>query len=369
MRGIILTATLILSGISAFSQEEKQIFWLKHDNMYLFVDDSRDCWYTFELKTDTFFQLENFMFFARNKDIQVRSSFVNGGPSFKGAQNDIATEKYILENKMDWEYKFQKKEIKGKMKTGKELYYNAANKPFLIWWIELPRNSKTPTRTIEGKVSNSYSFGLNDTSELELNVTHSLYLEFVIQGGNSTTISYSVLENEHLEDEINIAKGIANSLNVYAGPIDMILLARKIKDPADYVFRDSLGLIEINFPQKINVLDRYWNNSMMVSFPEKVNIYNAASILWEYKTGKKTFEDFIAERKRINTNRGPVTPIANKPDFKNDFYIVKNSIFHCQDVYMQSEHVFMFLNFTATDRTYNYNVELFKDLVKSIILK
>jgi hypothetical protein len=369
MRRIIVIVSVLLVSVSVYSADNKDILWLKSDSSYYFIDNSKKCWYTIEIKTDTFFQIQDLMFFARNRDFQIKSLFVDGGTSYSGAVGDNKAEEKMLEEKMKWEYKYQKENIQGRIRKGQELYYNTNNKPFLIWWIELPKKSNSPTTTLSANVNKDYKFGYSDTTEVDINVTHSLYIDFIIHGNNSTTVSFSVLENEKLEDEIRFAKEIANTLNVYGGYIDLQLLKKKTSKIQDYYFEDSLKLMQIQFPSQINVLSYYRKQSLMVSFPEKQNICNAATVLWKYRTDSTTFEQFITERRKINQNRGVVTNLCDSSNIKRDFYIAKNPYFHCQDVYMQSDSIFCFMNFTATESTYVLNIELFNELVKRIKIK
>ena len=109
----------------------------------------------------------------------------------------------------------------------------------------------------------------------EHNVTHSIFIDFIIHGYNSVTISFSVLDNENLRDEIVIAKQIANSLNVYSGYIQVDMLERKIHNLNDYYFTDSLNLIKVQFPDKINFLDFFYR-SYFILLPPKNTLHTQA---------------------------------------------------------------------------------------------
>ncbi len=101
------------------------------------------------------------------------------------------------------------------------MYSGQNGKPFLIWWFETPKNNKVPNREIETNINNSQNHNFSDTTEIELNATHQLFLDFILHGNTSVILSMPVLQNETLVNEINNLKKIANTLNVYGSYIDL----------------------------------------------------------------------------------------------------------------------------------------------------
>lgn len=364
MTRIIIFLGMTLISLTAHAQTDKDFYWFEMDSSYIIADNSKKCWYTLEIPTDTLFYLDKMMFIARNKDFQVNNSFVDGGKGFKGAIGDIEKEIFILKNKKNWELKYQKKQLKKRLTANEELYYTDNGKPVLIWWFEMPQKRNKRDSRIEIELQPNDVDGCE-----EHDVTHAIFIDFIIHGYTSVTLSYSVLDNENIEDELHIAKEIANSLNVYGSYIQLDMLERKIYNLKDYNFTDNLKLIEIMIPERINYLNLSHENSMMVSFPEKDNIYNAASILWQYKNDSTTFDDFIAERKNIGSQHDDVKLICDSTNIKRELFTGNDSYFHCQNVYLQGESIYCFVNFTATNTTYDYNIELFNELIRKITLK
>jgi hypothetical protein len=368
-KGIMVLIIFRLALISLTAQQNKEIFqyYLKLDSSYLFIDNSNRNWYTLNLKTDTLFSIEGNIYFYNNKTIQIGSiQFNNGKP--EGVMGSSKAEEYALRGHKKWELDYQKKTLRRNLKNGEELFYNVNGKPFLIWWFVTPSKSKAPEREIEVR-TNRIEQDTKDTLAIELNATNQLFLDFVIHGNTQVSISTPVLENETLADEIIKLKKIANTLNVYGSYIDLKILSKRLKSNETIVLSDSLNLINIEIPNWINLIQSPYKNTFVTSLPEKDNITNAILIYWQYKTDSTDFQDFINKRQSAKSDRENIKEIENDDRIERYFYTQNNSWFQCQDIYMEGESVFCFVNFIATSSTYNYNLKRLNEFIDKIKLK
>lgn len=340
-----------------------QQYSIKLDSTYLIIDNSPRCWNTFELKTDTIFQIENNLYFFNNKTIQFRGvTFDNGKP--EGVTDSFKAEEYALQAHKKWELDFQKKALKSRLKDGEQLFLNIKGKPFLIWWYESPLKSKNTTRSIEIKISSNVN--TIDTAGIDLNVTHQLYLDCITNGNTCYTLSIPVLESETLQKEILKLKTIANTFNVYGSFIDIDLLNKRLKSENNYIFKDSFNLIEIDVPEWLNIVKSPIKNSIFGSFPEKDNIINAVGITWEYKTKNSSFSDFVNKDKVQHDNQ---QVIIDNEKIRREFFTKQNSTFYCQNIYLAGDNIFCFISFTATPTTYYYNLQRLDKLIENVKLK
>ena len=365
---IIIFSLIVFFDLSIYAQDENIMRFSKklNDNTNLFIDNSRNIWYTIEIKTDTLFPIEKNVFFVDNKTMQIISlGFDNQNP--RGTMGSEIAEKYALQGHKKWELDYQRKTIGKKLKNKEEFFYNKAGKPFLIWWYENPKKWKGKERTIEVYLTND-SIDIENDDAIELNCTHQLYMNFVIHGNILNSLSIPVLENENLQNEIEKLKNIANSLNVYGNYIDLKILSERINNP-NYIFRDSLNLIEIEIPSWLNICVSPHKTLFSASFPEKDNITNAVAIIWELKSNFESFTDFknklIAKDPDINSLK-----MINKEKNKEQYFYTKNNgWFHCQNIFIEGENVYCYINFVATTTTYTYNLKKFYELVDIVKIK
>lgn len=61
--------------------------------------------------------------------------------------------------------------------------------------------------------------------------------------------------------------------------------------------------------------------------------------------------------------------LIDETNINREYFTGENGNFHCQNVYLQGENIYCFLNFTATKTTYDFNIELFDELVENIKLE
>jgi hypothetical protein len=105
MKKLIIIKLLLTIAMSLFAQDNKIMrFSTRLDSTtFLFIDNSDRNWFTIEIKTDTLVQIQNDIFYAANKTIQIISiqfgiQLVNGEyVNIVGNQN---AEKRILKKKI-----------------------------------------------------------------------------------------------------------------------------------------------------------------------------------------------------------------------------------------------------------------------------
>lgn len=359
----------LLTFTSLEAQDNNQITQLTYnlDSLVVFIDNSPRNWYTLNIETDTLIQAESSIYFCNGKTIQIGSlQFDNGKPN--GVKGSIDAEEFTLDGHKKWELDFQKKALKKRLRNDKETFYNKNGKPFLIWWFETPKSKKVPERVIEVDYTNDNIS--TDTAAIELEVTHQLSLDFVIHGKTIVSISVPVLENESLDSEIETMKQLANSLNVYGGPIDLEVLSTRLENQNNYVFQDSLNQVSINLPIWYNVIRiPFDRNTIIGSCPEKDNIYNSIGLSVSYSTDTLAAHGF-SDRDRLSNNPkiDNIKVLINTESEWRYSYTKDNGYFHCENLFLKKDEFYYFINFTATSTTYGFNkgrFDEFVDIVKN----
>jgi hypothetical protein len=207
-----------------------------------------------------------------------------------------------------------------------------------------------------------------DKEFIELNATHQLFLTFNIHGNVLVAISVPVLENEKLQDEIQRLKNMANTLNIYGGPIDLPTLFKRLENP-NYVFRDDANLIEIELPSWLNVVvSPHWD-IFLASFPEKDNITNAVGIVWRSKSDFEDFDDFISNFGAINPDENSLTFLNQEKKKVRYFYSSHNGWRRTQRTFIEGENAFYFIIFTGTETTYDFNLPKLYELMERITFR
>jgi len=368
MKKIIVLSLITLFDLSLYAQNDDVMQFSKklNDNTYLFIDNSSRIWYTIEIKTDTLFSIGKNVFFADNKTMQIISlGFDNQNQ--RGTMGSEKSEKYALQGHKKWELDYQRKTIGKRLKNKEEFFYNETGKPFLVWWYENPKKWKGKERVIEINLTND-SIDFENEDAIELNCTHQLYMNFVIHGNNLVSISIPVLENEKLQNEIEKMKNIAKSLNVFGNYIDLKILSERINN-SNYTFRDSLNLIEIEIPSWLNICVSPHKTLFSASFPEKDNIINGVAIIWELKSNFESFADFKSKLIAKDTDANSLKMINKEKNKEQYFYTKNNGWFHGQNVFIEGENVYYYINFVATTTTYTYNLTRFYELVDKIKIR
>jgi len=379
MKKLIIIVLILLIGVQLFAQESKIMRYSTRldSTTFLFIDNSDRNWFTIEIKTDTLVQIQNDLFYAANKTIQIISTqfgiqLVNGEyVNIVGNQN---AEKRILRAHKKWELDYQKKGF-GRLKNKGEFFYGKENKPFSIWWIENPKNWEGGTTSFGTTIQyEEIDLDTEDPSQFihtqeSWKCTHQVWLDFMIHGKTCVSISIPVLDTENLQTEFEKLKQIALSLNVYGNYIDPKGLFERIDNP-NYIFKDSLNLIEFEIPKWLNITLNTTKVKDMIcgTFPEKDNITNAAVILWRAKSDSLAF--FKSKNHFLgNVDKGSLTVIRKEENKEQYFFTRENGWFHCQVVYIEGENAYCMITFTATESTYQYNLKRFYDLIDKIKVK
>jgi len=369
---IFLTIILVLIPLLYAQTQENEIqnkYILKLNGSYLYIDNSKKAWFTLELKTDTMFHVENNMYFFGGKTIQINSIPFNTGKA-EGIMGSINAEKNALIQHKKWELNYQKKTLGVRIKANEEFYFDRNGKPFLIWWYKTPKSTKVPLKQIELNLNQNptkESETILGVTEQEFDVTQQLFLDFTVWGNRCISVSIPVLGTETLEKAKIQLREIANSVNVYGSYIDLGILSERRKKVEKYIYRDTLNLISLELPDWANVIQSPRKDVLILTFPEKENIYNAASILATQKTDSLNFQQFI---NRGSTKSWENTKIIIENDsLKRVFYMKNNSEFYCQNVYLKGKSGYCFVNFTATPTTYEYNLNRFNELIDKLKLE
>ena len=379
MKKLIIITLFFLLIESVYAQDNKIMrYYSRLDSAtFLFIDNTTNCWFTIEINTDTLVQIQNDIFYADNKIIQIISSqfgiqLLNG--QFVNIIGNQNAEKRILRAHKKWELDYQQKAFGG-LKNKGEIFYGKENKPFSIWWIENPKNWRGEKIGFKTKIQyEDFDSNNEDPSEFIITQekrksTHQVWLDFMIHGKTCISISIPVLDDESLLEEIVKLKQIANSLNVYGHYIDPKILFERIDNP-NYIFKDSLNLIEFEVPKWLNITANTGTTKDAIygTFPEKDNITNAVGIVWRAKSDSLAFNK-SKNHYLGNVDKGSLTIISKEKNKEQYFFTRDNGWFHCQTIFIEGENAFCMITFTATESTYQYNLKRFYDLIDKIKVK
>lgn len=366
MKYLALTVISILSYVNLFAQTNNAnySFFFKVDSTYVMVNNNKEHGFMLEFRADTISQIEDLGIIYDNRKLLQ----VNVIPFSEIISNPKKTTTIpkALEAYKKWELSYQQKTLKTKLKNGQESYKRYDDKSFLIWWYKNPleKNNNSDSDRKE------YDPETGDFIEVKtLNVTHMLCMNFSILAENNVALTIPVFEDEDLKEEIEKLKTIANSIRVYGtGILDIGVLMDIKKSKENYVFRDSLSFLELEVPMWINVLRPIRDNMFWGTFPERYEVINAMSMVWEYKSDSLSFKDFISKSPTPKEKRPNYELIEENDSVLKYFYTSDNGWFHQQNVYLKGENVYCFLNFTATRNTYDYNIGKFEEILKKIRL-
>ena len=344
MKRLFLTTVVLLSFINLFAQSDKDSTYrtiLKVDSIYTVIDNNEGNWFTFDIKTNSLFINENNRItYGSYKELQI---LVHPFSKLLPDQKEPLSTTETLQAYKKWELDYQQESVKTKMKSGEEFYYRD-EKPFLIWWYEIPADIKS-------------------------SVTHMLYLNFSIYGKKHVVITIPVYADENLNKEIEYLKDIANSFRLYGIYFNMDLLTDIKTSKKNYVLQDSLNLMELEVPEWLNIIGIVFDKMFFATFPEKNDIVNAMGINWEYKSESSTFSDFINRRKPDRGEESNYKLIEENDSLLRYFSTSEDERYHRQTVFLKGDNIYCLINFTATNDTYTYNVSRFEEVVKRIKLK
>ena len=360
----ILLCLLTITNINAQSSNQNNQLTYKLDSVVVFINNSPRNWYTLNFETDTIVHVDYNMLFFNGKPLQIISIQFDNGKPF-GVKGSKASEEYVLKSHKKWELDHHRKILgKRRLRNDELLFQNENGKPFLAWWFELPKNEKIPTKEIV--INTSESLIDDDLPELVLNASHQLFLGFVVHGNTHVSLSLPVLENEQLEEEIKKLKRLANTLNVFGSEIDLEVLLWRLKNQRPYVFRDSLNLVSISLPEWFNVVKSpFGKNYIAGTCPEKDNIYNSIGLAISYCSENFERSNFFDREKELKNPRRDFIKILTDEDYEwRYFYTSNEGYFHSENVYIKTDELYFFVNFTATETTYEFNKNRFEEFLK-----
>lgn len=361
--------TLILSslfGVNLIAQSDHMIYryFFKVDSTYVIVDNSKDNWFTIELKADTIYQNEdNRIIYDNRKPLQV--NIFPFSEILPNKKKPITIPEALLAYKK-WELEYHEKEFNTKLENGEEFYYRD-DKPFLIWWHKNPMEPKNEESDFSNKEYDVETGTFVNAKTLY--VTHTLYLNFSIYGKRNVALTIPVFEDEILKDEIEKLKTVANSLRIYGGNVDMDVLIDLKHSKEKYILQDSLNRLELEVPDWLNIIKSQYLNSFSATFPDRHEVVNAMIIYWEYKSDSSSFSDFVNRNKKKHEDSPNYRLIEKNDSTFKYFCTSENGWFHQQNVFLKGENIYCFINFTATRNTYDYNINKFEEIVKKIKLK
>ena len=372
MRKSFLLLLIAIFGLNAKAQSNqdlnnddlnyKYIMWLDSDK-YMFIDNSYGSWHTLEIKADTLYRVQDNIYVMGIEPVQIGTIKIQDiyKNNIIGSPKE---EKAALLAYKKWEFNYQKETIGKNLKSGEEFFTNKNGKQFLIWWLEVPKTMEG-NRTVEIEPIDKSKNNSNLTR-----ATHQLFLNFTTLGKAYGTFTISVFKEEKLSDKIQQLKQIANSLNMYGSYIDLDFLIQKVGSKNNVAFKDSLNLIEIKVPEWLNVYQSGYNSVFTASFPEKDNIINAVSVFWVEK-GKWLSPNFQGFIDIFSQSQGfeNIKQIKKEKDYYRFSYTANDNYFYGQCVFIESENVYCWVNFVATETTYNFNLGRFNELLQNIKLK
>jgi hypothetical protein len=360
---LFLLLNVLTLNVWAQLNTELDRYILHPRDSWLFMEQSSASSYTIRFDSDTMFQIGENMYFCMNRPIQIiTAAFDNGDPA--GVKGSLVKEKNALLHHMDAEIEFQSKQLKTNLNSGHKMFFNASGKPFLLWWHNIPENTRE-----EGEIE----FDAGRTSKLDtllatgdyLSVSHMLAMTFIVRGNVTVSLSIPVLEREQVKNVMERMSRLMNGVTVYGGLIDINLFLDRM-DVEDYVFKDSEGLVNIAMPNWFHSCYTGSPNWRVGTLPELKNIYNAISVYYVSKDEFRSFNEFVEKRTNDSRAYSGFRKTYDQDNMLRFFHKKSRNYFHCEEVFIKGEKAYAFLSFTSTSSTYKSNQHYFEEFLQGV---
>lgn len=280
-------------------------------------------------------------------------------------QADTLKEQELLKYYQKYEVDYLADEIfEAELEVTEELLINSEGKKFNLYYF--------PDPTYEDK----------EKEEDHSYPTHHIYLEFIANDYVYAIYTIVLDTKDDLETRIATVKGIAESAEIYGGPISLGYLSEKVKldDPDEEVLElveEEFGYV-LEIPTWLNVCESPRTNIFIATFPDIWNVKNAVAITAFDKEDFDSFDDFSTQKvsghKMGDTvGRGTVL-IKNELEAPENSEGVAykmqtmggNSMYEVQFVTYETETAYLLVNFTATPNTYDRNVGRFREFLEGL---
>ncbi|WP_196885056.1 hypothetical protein [Aureivirga sp. CE67] len=352
---------VVCSITTIFAQDEGLISYMKGKNDIIYIDNSPGTHFTINFPGDSL------------KPSNIPNSVVIGEDNIQFLKKRYTSDQYtnqsgvkkeieLLEYYMNYELDYLEKEVFEKdIVNEKEVFLNNSGKRFLLWYYEMP------------EIASPEGVEIIDP------VTANLFLNF-ISNDYLIGVNFSVFKSEDKKAKIEKLKSIANTVNIFGGPIDENALWYKIdalNDDKNLSFTDTINKFELEIPKWANITKTQNKSLWMASMPDIDNIKNIISLKWFDQSEFKSLEEFNKaqiEGYKIGDKMSSGATMMlkkkiEKPEKCNGVayemqLLFGSMIYHCQYVTYYSDSAYFMIGFIATENTYNRNLVKFNEFLE-----
>jgi len=366
----VLFCFAFIAFATAQKNDKNPIAVFKSENGYVYSDNSPGLHYTLEFIGDSIQPV--------NADI---NAFNVGNKLYQILNHNYTSEQYT--NKSDpskedelllhfkkYEADYQSEEIhKQKLKISEEFFNNSDEKKFHLWYFPQPDYIEGGYLSKEAHASTTWHVNLSFIANQKVVVIYSPIL------GNRMPI----------EDKISDLKTVAESVNIFGGPIDEDAFSYKLnaaKDDELIEYADPRTKYYVDIPEWLNMTKSSNAGLLLGTLPDINNVKNAISIQWFEKSEFKSIDDFntaqVLQYKMGDVINGTHTfmlrnEYKDKAENQGISYKVQlmagNSLYNTHVVTYETSSGYLLCRFVATQETYKRNLPKFFEFVNSIVLE
>jgi sulfur relay (sulfurtransferase) DsrF/TusC family protein len=351
----------IFTVISTYGQNEI-VHFLENEGTITYVDDNKDSFYTVSFPGDSLEILDNesVVFMVDSSVIQIIKWPVE--EEMAGYKYDSINESSMLNHFWENEFYYMQRHVyKRKLKCETEIFTNNYSKQFVLKYFRQNVDS----------IDSNFKRSTNDTTiEKVFPIEFQAYLLFTTNS-YVTMINIPIYYEENISNKIEIIKSqIANSVRIYSWYIDFDILYNQIYynlKGESFIINDTNHGIQFILPFWLNVGD-YFDYYLVGTYPDINNISNASSMNFVPKSKFKSFKSFVDNSIKNEIIEDYSMIEKNENELLLYKVVQKNNgnSFYCQYGFMELNNYYVFVNFTATETTYNKNLERFYEFANSI---
>jgi hypothetical protein len=350
MRSLTLLL-VILIYLNSYSQrdEDNNLALLSYGGKIVYIDNNYKSWMTCFLDGDSAYVMEEdsrFIVIDDKQIVQFMKYPIPDGLYYNSMVG--ASDTSLLNHFMAFEKDFFETEVfNTRLNIEKEYLQNDFGKNFLLWYFKVPE------------------------SDAESRVRYQFYLLFTMN--DYVGLINVFAENEVVfNDQYSYLKSLVDRIVVYGFWIDLENIYHKIESwdtEADYIHSDSIYGFSVRIPYWLNKCATNNDNYWLYNFPDSANVKNAMGFVFydiDQFTGMYSFNDHIMSQEMIYRYFPDDHKIQEKDISSKVLNKMDGVTYHCHFNTFKTKNYFVWINFTATEATYEFNIRKYLEVLNTI---
>jgi hypothetical protein len=331
---------------------------IHHEGQAAYMNNKERAWFVIYLDADSVKPMKQLhgLLMLDHKDLIQVCTYPYSPESYNNLE-DIYWEKHLLEYFMNYEKDYYENDIyQEEIDIQKKYYINRFGKNFLIWYF------KVPDTAVHDSDSSGY-----------VSIKYKLFLFFTANYHVGAVCAFPESEEE-FPARLKFLEDLIEKIDVYGRWISRKGVVRKIDariHGTSVELTDSSKGISIDLPDWINVCATGKNFYWLFNLPDSANIKNAIHMFF---IRKDKFRDIQAFNDYILSNREIVKYQEDSLNATEDWLSAKafikrgNVTYHTHLNSMASGPCFIYIQFVATEGTYDYNIKRYNEFLDRIAL-